>query len=81
MESETDQKATTALTDNETEILFDKELLRLSSPQALLNTGWLNNMINFGLRGCKEQKELRWGNIVLKTDSDGKEYLETLNAK
>ena len=76
MESETDQKATTALTDNETEILFDKELLRLSSPQALLNTGSLNNMINFGLRGCKEQKERLWGDIVLKTDSDGKEYLE-----
>ena len=33
-------------------------------------------MIHFGLRGCKEQKELRWGNIVSKTDSDGKEYVE-----
>ena len=69
-------KATTALTDDETEILFDKKLLGLSSPQALINTLWLNNMIHFGLRGCKEQKELRWGDIVLKFDSDGKEYLE-----
>ena len=69
-------KATTALTDDEIEILFDKKLLGLSSPQALLNTVWLNNMFHFGLRGCKEQKELRWGDIVLKTDSDGKEYLE-----
>ena len=60
---------------------IDKKLFGLSSPQAPLNTVWLNNMIHFGLRGCKEQKELRWGNIVLKTDSDGKEYLETLNAK
>ena len=33
-------------------------------------------MIHFGLRGCKEQKELRWGDVILKTDSDGKEYLE-----
>ena len=33
-------------------------------------------MIHFGLRGCKEQKELHWGEIVLKTDSDGKEYLK-----
>ena len=33
-------------------------------------------MIHFGLRGCKEQKELRWGNIVLKTESGGKECLE-----
>lgn len=69
-------KATTALTDDEIEILFDKRLLGISSPQALLNTVWLNNMIHFGVRGCKEQKELRWGDIVLKTDGDGKEYLE-----
>ena len=69
-------KATTALTDDEIEILFDKKLLGLSSPQALLNTVWVNNMIHFGRRGCKEQKELRWGDIVLKTDTDGKEYLE-----
>ena len=53
-------KATTVLTDDEIEILFDKKLLVLSSPQALLDTLWLlNNMIHFGLRGCKEQKELR----------------------
>ena len=69
--------ATTALTDDEIEILFEKKLLGLSSPQALLNTVWLNNMIHFGLRDVRiEQKELRWGDIVLKTDSDGKEYLE-----
>ena len=28
-----------------------------------------------------EQKELRWGDIVLKTDSDGKEYLECRQTK
>ena len=35
-------------------------------------------MIHFGLRGCKEQKELRWGDVILKTDStsDDEEYLE-----
>ena len=69
-------KATTALTDDEIEILFDKKLLGSSSPQALLNTLWLNNMIHFGLRECKQQKELRWEDIVLKTDCDGKKYLE-----
>ncbi|CAH3030507.1 unnamed protein product, partial [Porites evermanni] len=46
---------TTALTDDEIEILFEKKLLALSSPQALLNTVWLNNMIHFGLRGCKDR--------------------------
>ena len=54
-------KATTALTDNEIEILFDKELRGLSSPQTLLNAMWLNNMIHLALCRCKEQKELRWG--------------------
>ena len=62
-------KSTTALTDDEIEILFDKKLLGLSSPQALLNTVWPKNMIHFGLRGCR-------GDIVLKSDSDGKECLE-----
>ena len=38
-------------------------------------------MIHLTLRGCKEQKELRWGDIVLKTDSDGKEYLECRQTK
>ena len=74
-------KATTALTDDEIEILFDKKLLGLSSPQALLNTVWVNNMIHFGLRGCKEQKELRWGDIVLKTDSEKQKLIHQWKAK
>ena len=56
------------------------KLLGLSSPQALLNTVWLNSMIHFGLRGCKEQKELRCGDIV-KLTVMVKNILSTLNAK
>ena len=71
MDSETLRpRATTALTDDEIEILFDKKLLGLRSPQALLSS------CHLGLRGCKEHKELRCGDFVLKTDSDDKEYLE-----
>ena len=33
-------------------------------------------MIHFDLRGCKEQRELRWGDVVINKDIDGKEYLE-----
>lgn len=33
-------------------------------------------MIYHGLRGCIEQKELRWGDVILKSNSDDKEYLE-----
>ena len=46
-------KATKALMDDKIEILLNKKLLGLSSPQALLNTVWLHNMIHFGFRGCK----------------------------
>ena len=69
-------KATTALSDEEIDIFYSKKVLGLSSPQALVNTVWLNNMLHFGLRGCKEQRELRWGDVVLKSGSEGKQYLE-----
>ena len=33
-------------------------------------------MLHFGLRGCKEQRELRWGDDVLKSGREEKQYLE-----
>ena len=52
-------------------------MLGLSSPQALVNSVWLNNMLQSGLRGCKEQsRELRWGYVILKFGSEEKQYLE-----
>jgi len=33
-------------------------------------------MLHFGLRGCKEQRERRWGDVVLKSGSEGRQYLE-----
>ena len=43
-----------ALTEEEIKLLYDKELLGTSTPEALLNTIWFNNTIHFGLRGCKK---------------------------
>ena len=40
-----------------------------SSLQSLLNTVWLIN----SLRGCTEPRNLRWGDVVLETDSQGKD--------
>ncbi|KXJ07227.1 DNA transposase THAP9 [Exaiptasia diaphana] len=54
--------AMTALTEKEIDILYQKNVLGPSSPLALLNTVWLN-MIHFGLRSCKEQRELKWGDV------------------
>ena len=47
----------------------------MSSPQALVSTVWLNNTLHFRLRGCKEQRELRWADVVLKSEREGKQYL------
>ena len=70
-------KATTALSDEEIDILYSNEVLGLSSPQALVNSVWLNNMLQSGLRGCKEHsRELRWGDVILKFGSEEKQYLE-----
>ena len=68
--------ATSALSDEEIEVLYSKKLLGTSSPQSLHNTVWLNNMVHFGLRGGVEQRSLCWGDITLKAEVGGKEYLE-----
>ena len=67
--------ATIAPSEREIDILFAKMVLGTSSPQSLLNTVWLNNILHFGLRGCTEQRNLCWGDVVLETDSQGKECI------
>ncbi|CAG2232665.1 unnamed protein product [Mytilus edulis] len=47
------------LTDDEINLLFEKNLLGSSNPHALLNIIWLNNSIHFGLRGVTEHYTLR----------------------
>ena len=67
--------ATTALSEEESDILCEKKVWGTSSPQSLLKTVLLNNILHFDLSGCTKQRNLRWGNVVLETDSQGKEYL------
>ena len=69
-------KAARALTDEEVDVLYSKELLGLSSPESLLNTLWFNNTHHFGLRGCQEHRNVRWGDVQLQTSADGTEFLE-----
>ena len=42
--------ASVALREEEMKLVFDKELLVMSTPKALLNTVWFNNTIHFSLR-------------------------------
>ena len=69
-------KASVALTSEELKILYEKGLLSMCSPEALLNTLWLNNTLHFGLRGCKEHRDMCWGDVKLHKTANGVEYLE-----
>ena len=65
------------LTHTELDKLYESQQLGLSTPSSLLNTLWFNNCTHFGLRGSKqEHRGLCWGDVTLKRDSDGREYLE-----
>lgn len=61
--------------------MYDKKFLGLSSPQALLNTVWVNNMIHFGLQGCKEQKEIVGEASFLKLTAMENNISSIMNAK
>jgi len=56
-------KAARALTDNEVDILYSKNLSCLSSRESLLSTSWLNNTQHFGLEGCQEHRDMNWGDV------------------
>ena len=52
-------KATEAITDEEVNIFYNKQLLGISNAEALLNTMWFMNTKNFALRGCDEQRSMK----------------------
>ena len=68
--------ASAALSEEDIQVLYEKNLLGSSTAEALLNTVWFNNTIHFGLRRCKEHREMCWGDVKLCQTSTGQEYLE-----
>ena len=68
--------ASVDLTEDEMKILYEKGLLGASSPEAILNTLWLDNSLHFGLRGIKEHHDMRWGDVKLCKTDHADEYLE-----
>ena len=61
------------LTDEEIDLLYENNMLGLSSAESLLNTVWHNNTIHFGIRGCQEHRDLCWGDVKLSEDANGNE--------
>ena len=68
--------ASVAISEDDIQVLYEKKLLGTERPEALLNTLWLNNTTQFGLRGCKEHRDMCWGDVKLKKTSTGVEFLE-----
>ncbi len=57
-------------------MLWTTNQLGNANPESVLNTLWFNNTVHFGLRGSDEHKQMRWGDVELKQDSSGLEFLE-----
>ena len=70
------QNASVPLTEDDMKLLYDKGLLGKSTPETLLNTVMLNNTLYFGLRGCKEHRDMCWGDVQLRQTTNGEEFLE-----
>ena len=68
--------ASSSLSKDDIAAFYEKDLLGTSSPEALLNTLWFNNTIHFGLRGCKEHRDMTWGDVKLHKTASGEEYLQ-----
>ena len=67
--------AAEALSDDEINILYEKNFLGISNGESLINTLWLGNSLHFGLRGCGEHRQMCWGDVQLMKDTDRTEYL------
>ena len=57
--------AAEALKDEEVNILNMKNLLGITSAEALLNTLRFMNSVHFGLRGCDKHRQMTWGDVQL----------------
>ena len=75
--------ASAALSEEDIQVLYEKDLLGSSTAEALLNTVWFNDTIHFWLRGCmrNEHREMCWGDGKLCQTSTGQEYLNSMKEK
>ena len=64
------------LSDEDVEEIFRARQLGNHSSQAIINTLWLYNSVCFGMRGGAEHHELRWGDVKLKSNDAGREFLQ-----
>jgi hypothetical protein len=56
--------------------LYETNQLGHSTPDTIINSLWCNLTTHLGMRVNTEHLNLRWGDITLKSDMFGHEYLE-----
>ena len=64
------------ISEAEEQMLYDAGQFGLTGPDALQRTLWWHMTVLFGHRGRDESRQLKWGDVQLKTDSSGTSYLE-----
>jgi hypothetical protein len=64
-----------APTQNELNTMWEKGALGADSPDALQQTMWWIMCTRFGKRANKENREMKWGDIQVKTNAAGLRYL------
>ncbi|XP_071110495.1 uncharacterized protein [Haliotis cracherodii] len=68
-------KAAEELSDMDIDAMYDAKTLGSDNPHSLLHTMWMICCLNFGMRTGKETRNLQWGDIDIRNDDDGSEYL------
>ena len=61
--------------------MYEKDLLGASSPEALLNSLCFNSTIHFGLRGCKEHRDMTRGEVKLHTTKGKQKHARGKNTR
>ena len=64
------------ISEAEEQKINDAGQLGLTSPDALQCTLWWHMTVLFGHRGRDQSRQLKWGDVQLKTDSSGADSLE-----
>jgi len=68
-------QAVQALEDNEEDVLFETGEFGDANPVSLQRTVWCLLSLHFGFRARDESRKLRWGDVQLTKDQDGREML------
>ena len=55
--------------------MYEKQVLGPASPSSLIYSVWMMCTLQFGMRTGKETHDLRWGDVALRIDDDGHEYI------